>query len=44
MLKVAKGIDIGFMLFTNPGAEQITADIRSASSDANARALKDKNF
>ena len=38
MLKVALGIGIGFVLFTNPGARQITADLLRAAGDALAPA------
>ena len=42
MLKVALGIGIGFVLFTNPGARQITADLLRAAGDALAPAVEDE--
>ena len=42
MLKVALGIGIGFVLFTNPGARQITADLLRAAGDALAPAEQGK--
>ena len=44
MLKVALGICIGFLLFTNPGARQITAELLRAAGDALAPAVEDKTF
>ena len=43
MLKVALGIGIGFVLFTNPGARQITADLLRAAGDALAPAVEDED-
>ena len=34
MLKVICGIAIGFVLFTNPEARQVTADLLRAAGDA----------
>ncbi len=34
MLKVLVGIGLGYLLFTNPGARQITADALRATADA----------
>lgn len=34
MLKILLGIGLGFLLFTNPGARQITADLLRAAGDA----------
>ena len=34
MLKVLVGVGLGFLLFTNPGAHQITADALRAAADA----------
>ena len=44
MLKVALGIGIGFVLFTNSGARQITADLLRAAADALAPAIEDKTL
>ena len=34
MLKILIGVGLGFLLFTNPGARQITADALRAAADA----------
>ena len=34
MLKVLVGVGFGYLLFTNPGARQITADALRATADA----------
>ncbi|WP_197459866.1 hypothetical protein [Synechococcus sp. MIT S9508] len=34
MLKVLVGIGLGYLLFTNPGARQITADALRTAADA----------
>ena len=34
MLKILVGIGLGYLLFTNPGARQITADALRAAADA----------
>ena len=34
MLKVLVGIGLGYLLFANPGARQITADALRAAADA----------
>ncbi len=34
MLKVLVGVGLGYLLFTNPGARQITADALRAAADA----------
>ena len=34
MLKVLVGIGLGYLLFTNPGARQITAEALRAAADA----------
>ena len=34
MLKVLVGVGMGFLLFSNPGARQITADALRAAADA----------
>ena len=44
MLKIALGIAIGFVLFTNPGARQITADLLRAAGDALAPEQEGKTF
>ena len=42
MLKIAMGIAIGFVLFTNPDARQVTADLLRAAGDALAPAEQGK--
>ena len=42
MLKVLVGIAIGFVLFTNPEARQVTADLLRAAGDALAPAEQDR--
>ena len=44
MLKVVLGIAIGFVLFTNQGARQITADALRAAADALAPEKEGKVF
>jgi hypothetical protein len=44
MLKIALGIAIGFVLFTNPSARQITADLLRAAGDALAPAEQGKTL
>ena len=34
MLKVLVGVGLGYLLFSNPGARQITADALRAAADA----------
>ena len=34
MLKILLGVGLGFLLFTNPEARQITADLLRATGDA----------
>ena len=41
MLKVLFGIAIGFVLFTNPEARQVTADLLRAAGDALAPAAEE---
>ncbi len=36
MLKILIGVGLGFLLFSNPGARQITADALRAAIDAPA--------
>ena len=47
MLKVLVGVGLGYLLFTNPGARQLTADALRAAADALApeqegKALQDR--
>ena len=44
MLKVLVGIAIGFVLFTNPEARQITADLLRATANAIAPEEDGKTF
>ena len=44
MLKVLLGVGLGFLLFTNPDARQITADLLRAAGDALAPAQEGKTF
>ena len=44
MLKVLVGVALGFVLFTNEGARQITADALRAAADALAPEKEGKNF
>jgi hypothetical protein len=44
VLRVALGVGIGFVLFTNSGARQITADLLRAAADALAPAIEDKTL
>ena len=44
MLKILLGIGLGFLLFTNPGARQITADLLRAAGDALAPEQEGKTF
>ena len=44
MLKVLLGVVLGFVLFTNEGARQITADALRAAADALAPEKEGKNF
>ena len=44
MLKVLVGVGLGYLLFTNPGARQISADALRATADALAPEQKDKVF
>ena len=44
MLKVLVGIGLGYLLFTNPGARQITADALRAAADALAPEQEGKAF
>ena len=44
MLKVIVGIAIGFALFTQPQARQVTADLLRAAAEALAPAVEDKTL
>ena len=44
MLKVLFGIAIGFVLFTNSDARQVTADLLRAAGDALAPAEQEKTL
>ena len=44
MLKILLGVGIGFLLFTNQEARQITADLLRAGGDALAPAVEDKTL
>ena len=44
MLKILLGVGIGFLLFTNQEAKQITADLLRAAGDALAPAVEDKTL
>jgi len=44
VLKVLVGVGLGYLLFTNPGARQISADALRATADALAPEQKDKAF
>ena len=44
MLKILIGVGLGFLLFTNPEARQITADLLRATGDAIAPADEDKTL
>ena len=44
MLKVLLGVGLGFLLFTNPDARQITADLLRAAGDAIAPAIEGKTL
>ena len=44
VLKVLIGVGLGFLLFTNPYARQITADLLHAAGDALAPAEQEKTL
>ena len=44
MVKILIGVGLGFLLFSNPGARQITADALRAAADALAPEQEDKAF
>ena len=42
MIKILVGIALGYVLFTEPQARQVTADFIRAAADALAPAVKEK--
>ena len=44
MLKILLGVGLGFLLFTNQEARQITADLLRATGDAIAPAAQDRTL
>ena len=44
MLKILVGVGLGFLIFTNPEARQITADLLCAAGDALAPAEQGKTL
>ena len=44
MLKILVGVGVGFLLFTNPEARQITADLLRATANAIAPEHDGKTF
>ena len=44
MLKILVGVCLGFLLFTNQDARQITADLLRATGDAMAPADEDRTL
>ena len=44
MLKILLGVGLGFLLFTNQEARQITADLLRATGDAISPADKDRTL
>ena len=44
MLKILVGVGLGFLLFTNPEAKQITADLLRATASAIAPEQDDMTF
>ena len=44
MLKILLGVGLGFLLFTNQDARQITADLLRATGDAIAPAVEDRTL
>ena len=44
MLKILLGVGLGFLLFTNPEARQITADLLRATANAIAPEQEGKTF
>ena len=44
MLKILVGVGLGFLLFTNPEARQITADLLRSTANVIAPEKEGKNF
>ena len=44
MLKILVGVGLGFLLFTNPGARQVTADLLRSTANAIAPVQDGKTF
>ena len=44
MLKVLIGVGLGFLLFTNPGARQVTADLLRSTANVIAPEKDGKTF
>ena len=44
MLKILVGVGVGFLLFTNPEARQITAELLRATGDAIAPADENRTL
>ena len=44
MLKILVGVGLGFLLFTNQEARQITADLLRATCDAIAPSVQDRTL
>ena len=44
MLRILVGVGLGFLLFTNPEARQITADLLRSTANAIAPEKEGKNF
>ena len=44
MLKILVGVGVGYLLFTNPEARQITADLLRATGDAIAPADENRTL
>ncbi|QNI57667.1 hypothetical protein SynBIOSU31_00776 [Synechococcus sp. BIOS-U3-1] len=44
MVKILIGVGLGFLLFSNPGARQITADALRATADALAPEQEETSF
>ena len=44
VLKILIGVGLGFLLFTNPGARQVTADLLRATANAVALEQDGKTF
>ena len=44
MIKVLVGVALGFFLFSNPDARQVTADVMRAAADALAPAKEDQTL